>query len=226
MTTLRLHPFPNCPRASSEAAGELRRCTVCGPIRPGLTRPAAFTLLEMLLVLAILVVLPAVTLPVVGRMYDTHRIQQAAMEVRTALSAARLRAVDRGEPIQCRIEPQGRQLIVVGGVNPGIRFGDTGEERAPEVRETAAAIHIELPEPLYFWTADPVRETLPPTADWPLDRALQQVDWSPAIVFTPNGKATETRFEIRDLQGRRVQLFVRGLTGAASSSRLLTGRDR
>ena len=60
------------------------------------SRGRAFTLLEMLLVLSILVAITAVTIPVVGRMYDTHRIQQAAMEVRTTLSAARLRAVDGG----------------------------------------------------------------------------------------------------------------------------------
>lgn len=186
-------------------------------------RAAGFTLLEMLLVLAILVAITAVTIPVVGRMYDTHRIQQAAMEVRTTLSAARLRAVDEGEAFECRIEPDGRDLVILARRDQGIRFGGEDVRASAAQQRPAEGIHVRLPEPLYFWTADDSRERLE-------NRALQQLEdgdalggrtWSVPVVFAPNGTSTSAKFEIRDHEGRAVQLEVRGLTGAASASTLV-----
>lgn len=179
-----------------------------------------FTLLEMMLVLAILVALTAVTIPVVGRMYDTHRLQQAAMEVRTTLSAARLRAVDEGEAFECRFEPDGRHLVILARRDRGIRFGDKGAASSTVNHRAAAGIHVELPQPLYFWTADDSRERLDDRsihglADGDL---LGNRSWSPPVVFAANGSSTYAEFEIRDHEGRTVQLEVRGLTGAASAS--------
>lgn len=184
---------------------------------------AGFTLLEMLLVLAILVAMTAVTIPVVSRMYDAHRIQQAAMEVRTTLSAARLRAVDGGEVFECRFEPDGRHLVILAHRDRGIRFGSDDIGSSPANQRPAEGIHVELPQPLYFWTADNSRERLE-------DRALLELadgnllgnrSWSAPVVFAANGTSNNAEFEIRDRAGRAVQLEVRGLTGAASASTLV-----
>jgi prepilin-type N-terminal cleavage/methylation domain-containing protein len=181
-----------------------------------------FTLLEMLLVLAILVVITAVTIPVVGRMYDMHRIEQAAAEVRTALSAARLRAVDGGEVFECRFEPDGRNLIILPRHDGRIRFGSEDDRSSAAEKHSAAVLHVELPEPLYFWTADEIRERLEPNAASELTdrRSMDNLTWSAPVIFAPNGSSTNAQFEIRDRDGRTVELRVRGLTGAASSSKL------
>lgn len=188
---------------------------------------AGFTLLEMLLVLAILVAITAVTIPVVGRMYDAHRIQQAAMEVRTTLSAVRLRAVDEGEAFECRFEPDGRHLVILPRLDRGIRFG--GEEISSSSASPlpVEGLHVELPEPLYFWTADNARERLGGQMLRELDDAasLGNLTWSAPVVFAPNGTSTSVEFEIRDGEGRTVRLEVRGLTGAASASKLAKRSD-
>ena len=177
----------------------------------------------MLLVLAILVAITAVTLPVVGRMYDTHRIQQAAAEVRTALSAARLRAVDGGEAFECRFEPDGRHLVVLPRHDGRIRFGSDEDHTTLVNQRAADGIHIQLPEPLYFWTADELRGRLESDAVDELadGGSLGNLAWSAPVVFAPDGSSTNAKFEIRDHHGRAVELHVRGLTGAASSSILL-----
>jgi len=184
-------------------------------------RKSGFTLLEMLLVLAILVAITAVTIPVVERMYDAHRIRQSATTVRTALSAARLRAVDRGQAYECRVEPDGRHLVVLARRGGGIRFGDEEDQPASASQpQREAAIHIELPEPLVFQTADSARERLEGNVSSEIDRGspLRNRMWSKPIVFAPNGSSTNAEFEIRDPSGRSIQVEVRGLTGAARTS--------
>lgn len=203
-------------RAERQQLGRVTRQQVHPASLP---RPG-FTLLEMLLVLAILVAITAVTIPVVERMYDLHRIQQAALEVRTALSIARLRAVDGGEAWECRFEPDGRHLVILAPHDGRIRFGSEGE-RAPAARQRPLEpIHVELPEPLYFWTADDARQRLAVQAANQRFVGISLVErtWSAPVVFAPNGSSTNAKFEIRDHAGRAVQLEVRGLTGAASSS--------
>lgn len=186
-------------------------------------RGTAFTLLEMLLVLAILLAITTVTIPVVGRMYDTQRIQQAAIEMRTTLSAARLRAVDHGEVFECRIEPEGRHLVVLPRRDQGIRFGSDESQPATANRRPATGIHVALPEPLYFWTADSFREQLaaPALRDLIDGETLSDRSWSAPMVFAANGTSSDRSFEIRDQAGRAVQIDVRGLTGAARASKVM-----
>ena len=179
----------------------------------------------MLLVLAILVAITAVTLPVVGRMYDTHRIQQAAMEVRTTLSAARLRAVDGGEAFECRFEPDGRHLVILARRDRGIRFGSEEVSSSSANRRLAEGIHVELPEPLYFLDGGQLsrRDSKPTPLRRPRrSRCRSSAEAGPRqSIFAPSGSSSDAEFEIRDQQGRAVELQVRGLTGAASASALV-----
>ena len=220
VSSLRLPGRLRGVRAAPLRASERHNCNKTSSTRNFQKPSTAFTLLEMLLVLAILVAITMVTLPVVEKMYDTHRIRQAAMEVRTTLSAARLRAVDEGASFECRFEPDGRHLVIMVRGDGGVRFGSEESESTAASQRRTAGIHIELPESLYFWTANRARTRLEEKALRGLadGDVLGNRSWSPPVVFAANGSATHTQFEIRDQEGRVVELQVRGLTGAASAS--------
>ena len=48
---------------------------------------------------------------------------------------------------------------------------------------------------------------------------LAVISWSEPVLFFPDGSATDTEIELNNVDGRTVQLCVRGLTGAASVRR-------
>lgn len=191
-------------------------------------RDGGFTLLEMLLVLAILVAFTAITFPAVDRMYATHRIRHAALEIRTQLAAARLHAIDEGKAYEFRFEPGGRHLVVVPSERTTRSFGSTDAASPTSNDHAAWSFHRELPEQLRFAQIRAPIERLDPRSLSSLSVAseLTTLSWSPAIKFAPSGRSTTSEFELHDSEGRYVTLSVRGLTGAASSSGIRIGSDR
>ena len=67
--------------------------------------PRGFTLVEMLVVLAIVALLSAMTWPSVQRLMNRARVKDAARQVRTELGEARLRAIESGKPQVFRFQP-------------------------------------------------------------------------------------------------------------------------
>ena len=69
-----------------------------------------FTLLEMLIVLAILSVLATMAWPALRKQLDRSQLRSAAKKVRLELAAARHRAVATGRMIKFRYEVDGRHF--------------------------------------------------------------------------------------------------------------------
>ena len=76
-------------------------------------RRTAFTLLELLVAIAILVLMAALVAPnVVNQMRET-RVAQAAESIRDIISRSRTLALDAGIDYQFRYEPNGRKFVVL-----------------------------------------------------------------------------------------------------------------
>src|SRR5215212_4326353 len=67
--------------------------------RPGVT------LIEMLLVVAILIALAAVAYPTLSAMYGDVKVKAAADDVRAAWTEARAHAIEDGRPYRFAVEP-------------------------------------------------------------------------------------------------------------------------
>ncbi len=87
--------------------------------RPGRRRgPAAgFTLLEIIVVLAILGVATALVLPAIGRGSETLRLRTEAGRVAALLREARLQAVSRQHPTRVTLD-RARNTVVLTGRDP------------------------------------------------------------------------------------------------------------
>lgn len=171
-----------------------------------------YTLIELMLVLAVLVVLTSLVWPPLSRMYGHHQLKRAAEDVRAHAADARLRSVHAGRDYQFRFEPGGRNYVVV-----------PDETSATVTSETSDSFADKLPEGLQF---NAVTETGLLTeslsgesfAGLPGAHELEEVAWSPPTVFYADGAATDAAFDIVEEDGRYIRIAVRGLTGAVTAS--------
>jgi len=185
-------------------------------------RHAGYTLLELLLALAVLAVLVGTTVPGALRMYQDSRLSEAAESVRKELAGARTRAIESGLVYQFRYEPEGGHFAVVP-------FETEIEPTDANATGTGATLGVgryskfagELPKGFTFVAcctsgatggqiAEAFLQGLPNAQD------LSGVSWAPPIVFAADGTAMgDAAFQIVDARKMAVRFEVRGLTGAA-----------
>ena len=195
------------------------------PIRRG------FTLVEMLIVVAVLATIAAVTLPALIRPLAKRELQDAAAEVRVELAKARLEAIESGVPRQFRFQPGtgvfevSRKSMPVGGESDLFGgFGGFAENQAERRIAASDDVPVEdstvrqLPHGILFWTEE--RGDRPLSDSGQPDR-LDNVEWSAPIIFYPNGRTSNAHLRLHGLPDYCVDVTLRGLTGAAKVGRVL-----
>jgi len=71
-------------------------------------KTAGFTLLELMVALAIAGLLAALSAPAAMRMFDTMQYQGAVRDVLTQLASARYMAINTGRPVDMTVVPEDR----------------------------------------------------------------------------------------------------------------------
>jgi prepilin-type N-terminal cleavage/methylation domain-containing protein len=162
-----------------------------------------YTLLEVVLVLALLVVLAAMAYPSLDAMYGGYRLTAAVDMVRAGWAAARAHALDEGQAYRFAIIPgSGRFRIAPDSSD---YWGDGG---APEPTDPANPPLIQedsLPKRVLF-------------ADVEFGQGGQGSGdaggWMPVATFLPDGTAREdVRITFQAHGGRPLALKLRGMTG-------------
>ena len=109
-----------------------------------------YTLLELLLVVAILVIFASAVAPTVVARMAEYRLKQGAETARFALSATRIHAIDVSSVYQFRFEPGGRRFLAVP------TDSDVAGSAQTSGGQTRSAIEYgQLPENLAFQVAAP-----------------------------------------------------------------------
>lgn len=174
-----------------------------------MTRPAVrsgYTLLEVLLVMAILVSFAAIAAPTMSAMYGDIRVKAAADQVREAWTECRAFSIDEGRAYRFAVKPSTGTYRYApdaadfwGGSTGATSYGSEDTSLPPHISEA------ELPTSIVFNVADGIGET---SGD----------GWTTVAVFLPNGTCEEDR-EVT-LQGdgdtRAIVVKVRAMTGAVS----------
>jgi prepilin-type N-terminal cleavage/methylation domain-containing protein len=186
-------------------------------------RRAGFTLFEILLVMALLVVIAAVTMPVIADSLSRARLENGAELVRAAWGRARLSAMESGEPYVFRYEPEGsRYQIVLLSELTGENASEVNalpaeEEEDEEYAEADMLIlaKARLPQDIVF--AKGQVAAVPQLAG---AAASQEGGWSPPITFYADGTTTDAVVEIANPDYEAIRVTLRGLTGISRASQV------
>ncbi|QDV20737.1 hypothetical protein Pan153_54150 [Gimesia panareensis] len=187
---------------------------------------AAFTLLEMLLVLALLLVLVSVVWPAVLRISAGNRLRQSMLDLNSAFAAARVRAIEQGVMYQVFLEPGGQQYLVVP-VDQGLLGGESTGNDTVTASASQPVLSGKLPEEFQFskQTSAVVTEAAVPFA-W-LSNQPNSKDWNWMqgafpITFYPDGTAAfDLNQDVLKAERPVARVQLRGLTGTATVSYVL-----
>jgi Tfp pilus assembly protein FimT len=175
---------------------------------PRRQRRPAFTILEILLVLAIVIALGAMIYPTLAGMYGDVRVKAAADDVQGSWTEARAHAIEDGRSYRFAVQ-HGTGKFKVAPDADGFWDGSGGPED-----ENAAPAYTqegELPSGIVF--------------DIPADLP-NSGGWSTVVVFNPDGGCNldvEVVLKEDDDEAAPVVVKVRAMTGAISVRRKSTG---
>jgi prepilin-type N-terminal cleavage/methylation domain-containing protein len=192
-----------------------------------------YTITEMIVGLAVLGTLLALAVPAVLKPLAREELHDAAKQVQQSLAQARQEAIETGQAHEFRFEPGGRRFEVaprdtaptpssrgLGGMElASADFADRGAHARDWDRAMAVQpepVQDELPAGATFSkiAEGPVGdEAEKPNAAAEAEHAAG--DWSPPIVFYPNGRASNARIRLMGQGDEHVDIVLRGLTGDA-----------
>lgn len=164
-----------------------------------------FTLVEVLLVLALLIIIAAMAAPSLSGSIERAKLDSAAKKLRTAWSEARLDAATQGETLrfQCRI---GSGWGCVASATA------TTEQVAGAIGQQSAAVNgaLELSDVVFKQL---LVAGLP--GDPPLGGGVADGELSAGVLFRPDGTTSDAEAVLEAANGARLKVTLRGLTGSA-----------
>jgi len=180
-----------------------------------------FTLLEMILVVAILVAMFGISWPLMERAYGDLKLKESAEKVRLKMGAARIHAIDSGLSYQFRVESEGHRFLVVpyeyateANLQDGVLEQEDGE----------------LPEGLSFQavsedaSVEKIDEGM--LAGFSNKSKLAEANWLAPLIFYPDGSATEASFRLVDEKRQYIEVSLRELTARIEVSAVQREKQR
>ena len=189
------------------------------PIRPNACR--GHTLMDMLIVVAVITAMAAITWPALRGPLGKSHLREAAKQIRIELAKTRLRAIETGTSQEFRYQPGSSRFQVAARATAGVDEEYETEPASPKEALYVALREEELPEGVCFASAE--------NDDAPVAPDTEAVDpeepWSEPILFYPNGRTVDARIRLVGQRRFHVDVALRGLTGMASVGQLQRVED-
>jgi type II secretion system protein H len=188
-------------------------------------RRSGFTLMEIMLVLAIVAIIAAVAWPGVQRLYAGRRLTAAADRVRSAWCQARVEAMRSGRTYAFRYEPGGDRFRTERDTDAdGAAYsaattdqaarGNTSATSAGDASQTCE--EQTLPEGVKF-SADVACGRAASSAGAATRTAGNSANgWSAPILFYPDGTTADVQLVLMDQRSAAVRVLLRGMTGTVT----------
>lgn len=176
----------------------------------------AFTLIELILVLGVMVMIFSLAIPLATRTMGSHALRQSADRVRVAMGQARVKAIKSGQ-IQAMFFQNNSDWFNVGPFNQ-ILAQEGLANRQSQIANNNARTDLgdnRLPNGINFVSGLTV-------ADGRAADALSRGGGSGSsqiqpILFYPDGTAQDARVFLKDEKQNMTSVQLRGLTGIAKT---------
>jgi hypothetical protein len=187
----------------------------------GRTPRSAFTILEMLLVMTVIVMATSLVIAGIDSLRTAYRLPRAADDLRGMLAGLRARAMEEANVIEFSFEPDSsRYRIRLAG-------GDVaeGSHAAASELELDGTARMEFDDPEVFGEHDLPSGLALVEGRGNASRATNQTSQDATeatrmtLRFQPDGSCTGLAFVLKDLSGGEVHFHVRALTGAVKTAR-------
>ena len=180
-------------------------------------RRRGYTLFEMVIVLALIVLLAGLAIPAIESMYADYKLQSAVDQVSGKWSQMRTRAILEGRAYRFGVRGDSDFRVAP---DDGQYWGG-GDNPAPSDSETPPlVVEDSLPRGIQFSQADAADAAGPTDASNPT-LAPSSGAWNTVAVFLPDGTAQQdVEIVFRMPNCAPLALKLRALTGGVSSRRL------
>jgi hypothetical protein len=169
------------------------------------------------LVLALLVIIGAISVPLMDGMFSRIALDGAGELLRGAWAQARLSAMQSGQTHAFRFEPRGRRFQIVALNSLGNPQESTllpeVEETNPDPAEFVRLSQNRLPENIIFLSGD-IASSAQTLATLPF---AMEGSWSQPILFYPDGTTSDATLILANSQRAAIRVTLRGLTGISQT---------
>lgn len=200
----------------------------------------AFTLFELLLVLAVLVALAGIAVPTFDSMVSSRRLQQSTDQVRNQLAEARVAAMRTGQAQVLRATLQTGDYSITpwlgGNEDQDASAGATVADSSGQIVKTqstsgqgvstsAVDTSADLKQLLEGVQFAAVETLIDNRSALDLEKSGETASAgnngiSTPVLFYPDGSSTTAQIILVDTKGRRMAIQIRGVTGQLSIVRL------
>ncbi|WP_425397893.1 prepilin-type N-terminal cleavage/methylation domain-containing protein [Aeoliella sp.] len=173
---------------------------------------SAFTLVEILLVLALLVVIAGFTVLTLDASVLRSKLRKGVEQVRTTWAEGKHTSVANGQRMVFTCLLGGRDY----------RLAPLGQAITPD-QQAQAEGSGQLPEGVVFRSL----EAAAPTAMTQQTGSyyVEEGQWSQPVVFNPDGTSYDAVVVLEESSGKQVQVTLRGLTCTAATSDVPSYRE-
>jgi prepilin-type N-terminal cleavage/methylation domain-containing protein len=206
--------------------------------------PRGFTMLELLLVLALIVAISAAAMPAFFGPLENYRLRKAADMVRIRWEKLRIQAMKSGQTMMFRFQVGGNRCQggpwssgedvlessqFMGGAfqagmvapGPGMVPSNSGDlEFEEEMPERVMFVGVESAVSVRDAMIQQMASAMTGPNQAPEDQA-----WSPPILFYPDGTTSTVRLVLQNQQQQFIMLQLRGLTGVTTVSDLMVAEE-
>ncbi len=213
------------------------------PRRKAAANYCGFSLMEMILVLALLMIVAALVMPPVVGSFGGQNLKDSAFLLQSELLRARTTAMRSGQTQIFRYEISGR-MAEIEALEAGVKYViqpwrdlsdlvNASPETIQQDSSTNATIQSvdeittgELPEGIAFVSSSVVSDTRSTEVERKMhERATSATIWSQPILFYPDGRSSTAQVVLGNQRDQFIVIELRGLTGLAKVSDLLAGNE-